>query len=584
MKKQSFRILISSIILLLFNSLNAQTPTEDLQIGIKEYGVLAEMLEGFNRNKFTTTEIDNFRIRFNNGILLLEKVVLKGNSNQIKVARFYQSLFRFKTFMFHYYLNEKAKSYELIKPLESELTSRVRDDFPLIYSYFGEEYTVQWENFSQTQIQFYVAAGLVSYAEGQYIEAYRLSKKAIDYPSISNILKYFALNTILDCENKGSVSFSPTERLDYASRSLISYQNLSESERGKLGEKNYETLRRGINILLEIVEKDVSAPVIKACANGAKIGGTFIKKGDLSILMLYTRCYISEYSGNIDYHKEALAYARGGFNEDVGNKVAAQYVGIRALDALVRMNPATNCSDLIKYAAEYRYFEKTTKAEELELLIPKCEQKRIEEEKAEARRARRANRYFSVYMGFEPFPAFASSGKVDIGGHIDLRGRRVAHSFGFANIKQKKDLISAKERWDGIKTFYALKIFNKTQIAYTGLYLGYANKEFTPINALIIPNDKSIPTYSSLLSPIDKQYEILWNSGMQILGKFLGGDVWFGVGGAYHQLSYDEKVVIKDNEISGHEFFEKRKSANQFTIIMRLGLSIGLNIGDSRMK
>ncbi|MBL7809655.1 MAG: hypothetical protein JNN28_17675, partial [Saprospiraceae bacterium] len=205
-------------------------------------------------------------------------------------------------------------------------------------------------------------------------------------------------------------------------------------------------------------------------------------------------------------------------------------------------------------------------------------------QEAEQRRAaRKANRHFNVYLGVDVVPLLTSVEKMDFGGHLDLRGRRVAHSFGFSLVNQRKDYNSNRTKWDGNRYFYTFKVFGKDEDlkGYSGLFFGYADKTFETLLSINATAADGTSRYLDL-TPVDKQFELLWNSGMQALGKPFGLDFWFGIGASYNQLSFKELDPADGYTFTNHDFFDNRKKLESIQLKMRMGISVGLNFGKKR--
>jgi hypothetical protein len=181
-----------------------------------------------------------------------------------------------------------------------------------------------------------------------------------------------------------------------------------------------------------------------------------------------------------------------------------------------------------------------------------------------------------------------------LGGHIDFRFKKSALSFGYTQFVEKKDVNSKNMKWEGYKAFAAIKYFqNKYSGPYSGFHLGYADKTFLLGSAeSLIPLKTDVTTTtgttsvtkSLTLTPQDKQYEAMLLFGTQWLGRGIGIDVYFGVGGSYNQLSYKEQpnFDFEKTTLSGSEFYDARKKQESFNIKMRLGMTIGLNLGGKR--
>lgn len=592
MKCIAFRLsVIAMCIALTAITATAQTSTENLEKAVEEYNGLKEYYEGFTVKTLQSEHLNIIKTRMDKGISMLEKVINEGNAEQIIAARYFKNNLKYEYSFMLGMKGENAKALEIMKELEKDFTALTSNDFPIRYSYFGKNFIIKWENFAPTQAEFLTGASEVFFNMEKYDDAARLNRLAVKHPNTSDWLKYISINKMLDIHGKNSSTLTEAEHLDFALESMKAYDKLDDKNKETVKENNYPTTLRGSDILINKAKLDHSAAVIQRCAEAAIIAAKY-EKSQSNALRLMEFCYRNQHSEIVEFHWVAvnLAKVMDGTDHD-----RALYVGTSALDQIAAKIGVNDCASMPKIAEGYRDFKLAVKASAMEERHRKClaaalvEQQRQDEIRRKQEEANRKRQYrdehpFNIYLGFNVLPIMVKPEKMDFGGHIDIRGRRVAHSFGYAIINKKNDLFSEQEDWDGTRAFYAMKIFAKSlrnQFAYSGIYFGYSDKEFMPILGQV--NSKIDPTdfRQEIITPKDKQYDLIWNSGVQALGKGFGIDMWYGIGASYYQIDYGE-IDLDQYAITGHEFFEKRSKKDAFSIIMRLGVSIGLNLGRKR--
>ncbi len=569
----------------------AQSPTENLEKAVEEYNGLKEYCDGLTVKTLQVEHLNIIKTRMEKGVSMLEKVINEGNAEQIKAARYFKNNFKYEYSFMLGMKGENGKALEIVKELEKDFTAYTSSDFPIRYSYFGKNFIINWDNFAPTQAEYLTGSAEILYNMGKYEDAVRLNRLAIKHPNTSDWLKYISINKMLDIYGKNSATLTYSEYLDFVVESMESYDKLDEKNKETVKEYNYPTTLRGSDILISNAKQDHSASVIQRCAEAAPIAAKY-EKSQSNALRLMELCYRNQHTEIVEFHWVAVNLAKvlDGTEHD-----RAVYVGTSALDQIAAKIAINDCATMPKIAEGYRDFKLVAKATAMDERHRKCvaaalvEQQRQDEIRRKQEEANRKRQYrdehpFNIYLGFNVLPILVKPEKMDFGGHIDIRGRRVAHSFGYAIINKKNDLFSEQEDWDGTRAFYAMKIFSKSlrdQVAYSGIYFGYSDKEFMPLLGQV--NSKIDPTdfRQEIITPKDKQYDLIWNSGVQALGKGFGIDIWYGIGASYYQIDYGE-IDLDQYGITGHEFFEKRSKKDAFSIIMRLGVSIGLNLGRKR--
>ncbi|MBK9013094.1 MAG: hypothetical protein IPM82_02855 [Saprospiraceae bacterium] len=149
----------------------AQTPTENLQSAVEIYNALREYQGGFDSKTITQSNIDDVKTRMDKGVALLDKVIREGNADQIKASRYFKNNFKYEYGFVLGMKGQNAKSYEVMKEIEKDITAFISADFPLRYEYFGKNYVINWDNFAPTQAEFLTGFAEISYNLGKYEEA-----------------------------------------------------------------------------------------------------------------------------------------------------------------------------------------------------------------------------------------------------------------------------------------------------------------------------------------------------------------------------------------------------------------------------
>lgn len=569
-------------------ALHAQTPKENLEKAVEMYNADREFQNGLSQKTLTDEQVNTVKSRMDQGIALLEKVIREGNADQIKVARYFKTNFLYSYFFVLGMKGRNPEAYELNKQFEADMTRYAATDFPMSYDFFDKKYNIQWTNFSSTQAEYYTGFSEVCYNMSKYPDAVRIGRLALAHPGVSDFQKYVSINKILDANVKSPGLLPESERLDAALQSIQLYDIQDESSKKIIQDNNYPTAKRGSLALVQAMLSDNSPAMQTRCATAAPIAAKYENTQEYA-LQLYQYCYKNKYAGSDDFHKMAVGFAEKTFASGTpATRQTAQEIGDAALMALISKVSATECEKLREYASDYKALGLASKGLTLEQRFNTCVQAREEAarraEAARKRQEKRANRHFNVYLGVDVVPLLTSVEKMDFGGHIDFRGRKVAHSFGYAVVNKRKDWNSNRSIWDGNRYFYALKIFSKHSgnPSYSGFYVGYSDKTFAQLPTVTATSADGSDIRTLDITPVDKQYELMWNSGVQVLGRPFGVDFWFGIGASYNQLSFKEINPADGYTFSGNDFFDNRKKLESINLKMRMGLSVGLNFGKKR--
>jgi hypothetical protein len=584
-------------------SISAQTPKENLEKAVEAYNALKEYSKPFSNKTLTQENLDVISERVEKGVAQLDKVIKEGNADQVKAARYFKINYQYQQGFMLGMKGENKKALAVFKNIDTEIIKFKQADFPIRYQYFDKNFVIKWENFGPTQAEYLTGAGEVAFNLGSLDDAVKYVRQALNHPNTTAWLRYISINKLLDIRKKQIDLVPEDEYLDLAMRAIKAYNNLTTDELKIVEDNKFPTAERGANILLD-AQKNVPTDKLLTLYNEAAPLLTNLKIYNKAIGM-YQFNLEKSLSKSTSFHQDALRCARELKRTDWdkltdADKTRAKQVATNSIEFLVN-GIGTDCSKYTKYAEDYLAFDEKTKADALKAKMAACleEKKKKDERDAELKRQEEARRKkeayrrehpFNVYIGLDLFPLFTSPDKMDFGGHLDLRGRTVGHSFGGSLVNEKKDSRSGQTRWDGYKAFYSIKFFGKKNSpGYTGLFIGYAQKSFDSIPVTITPiSPNPKPLAVNTINMVDKQVEAIYNFGMQILGKGLGMDVYFGVGASYNKLSaantdaYSRPTDFSIQSTS-NDFFSKRKKETTWMPIVRVGMSLGINVGPKRL-
>ncbi|MFN4081402.1 MAG: hypothetical protein ACK4NS_10920 [Saprospiraceae bacterium] len=191
---------------------------------------------------------------------------------------------------------------------------------------------------------------------------------------------------------------------------------------------------------------------------------------------------------------------------------------------------------------------------------------------------------FNVFVGAYLIPLIARPSRMDFGGHIDFRGDRRALSLGYVYVQERKDPFRGsrwRRRWDGYEAQLALKRFYKSSPAYGGFMLAFAEKEFLPNTVSFVPAQGGEAIVYENHRARERQYKLMFQSGLQSLGRGTGSDMVFGVGLSFNQFRPDVPEYDNPGFVTQDGLLGKRRE-NFVAFHLRWAWSFGLNIGKPR--
>lgn len=217
------------------------------------------------------------------------------------------------------------------------------------------------------------------------------------------------------------------------------------------------------------------------------------------------------------------------------------------------------------------------------------EAKRIAEQK-------RANSSFNIYAGTYPFLLLKSADKRDYGAVLNFVTKKSAIEFSFLQIQQNKnfnkenywkatiDPLKEMSMWDGYYTHAQYKQFGKAYGStnyYQGYLLGMASKKYNAMQVDITEISTSQVT-STTFNATEKQYIAMYNFGTMFLFKGIGVDAYCGVGGSYN--IFNQGAAVDKTLYTIQNASLQSNKPTSFGFVFRVGLTVGLNIGNGNLR
>ena len=571
--------------------IHAQTPAETLEKGVKEYNALRDYIGTWKPKTLTAEAIANSKSRMDQCLALLEPVLKSGNLEEVRVARYFKMNAQYQYSFILGMKGENAKALDVMKGIEGEFSSLKSADFPMRYIFEGKNFIIKWENFGTTQAEFLTGLGEVAYNMAQYDYAARILRLATMHPGINNWLKYISYNKLIDVSEKSPSILKPEEVEDFALQALVYYHELDTAYKKTVQEYNYPKVLRGMRILLSGARRtNAPVPVFKL-AKGAEIAAKY-EFDNAQVLQSYDACYRKSDTGH-------AALDRNAWGEEQECRPAdpalARPAAMAALQALSAVTPATDCGGLEYLAYRCRHWALTDLEAAYLKKAASCNAEREKAARQLAKAIKRSDSGFNLYLGAHLLPMLKSSDKRDVGGVVNLAGKRTAWEFSYLQVKNNKENIfdlwirevedadqDNISPWDGFKAHIHPKFFSSrgSEFAYVGLLLGYADKNFDP-QTIAVTNDQTGASSSAVFQPGITQYTALLSMGGLFLTKGFGMDLYWAFGPNYNQFDPGNEQIDREAYTIDNPLFEYRKDAF-FGFEIRLGLTIGLNFGNGR--
>ncbi len=582
MRKYFLLILLLAVTMSCF----AQTPAEKLESGVKIYNSMRDFQDSLTPKTLTQEKIDRVKSMSDRAVAIFDDVMQNGDAQQKETARYFKMNSRYELGFVYGMKGENQNAYDVLKPLESDMdyfgnSSR----FPLRYIYDEKNYSIKYENFSSTVVEYYTGMAEICTNLGKYDEGIQNARKVETFPDAGVWYRYIALNKIMEIKKKKEEY--DKEMMDAALKQMQVYEQLDSSYIRTVRENNYPTTKTSAANILKCIELDPSL------AKGEYHRGTaapiIARVGNAKTAIEF---YIAAIEGGFGANDKAYLFWAAEF----GKKEYSNKLTRIACDALMKVY--LSCDELNRVSELYKAAEEDAKSADAAAKAKECE-KKAEEAKAKAEKNRKKSERagtFKLYAGVYPLGLITRYNSYrDYGGVAGIAIKNHVFEFSYKkinrNLEWTGDLIYQDKQydadyggrllWDGSRMHFAWYVISKKS-SNEGFFLGpsfeMVNKTFEPVWSDISRTDNGVFIASSQRFNIyDKGYSAYFNYGMMIMQKNFMFQWFTGFGVGRYSFTVDEPFD-NDTYVYSNELLEYRKP-ERFNFVARMGLTMGFYLG-----
>lgn len=558
----------------------AQTENEQkVEQAVTIYNGMTQTLSDAKDKLAAQAIVSDLMKRRDEAISLLDAVIANESSELKKTAQYFKTNARYKVAYAQGFAGFTDDCLVSLNGIESDMNSYNSTVFPLRYKKEDKNFIIKWEDFSPTQVEYWSALAELSYLKKNYQKVITYAPKVV---SASGNHTYFrALAGLLFMRSKDKTATYDQDFAEQTVTLLHNYNLLTPEQFQTWLDFKYETPTQVYAILDRSIKANTSLG-----RNGyyyGKAAGALAKAGEKTkAAEAYGEAIRT---GNTDrsFLTETADFAVS--NND-------NYLLVNAADALAKSASDSDCDLLEKLGGYYQIARNSKKANDYGDRAEKCKKKA----------ARSARKYsssgggsFNFYTGAYIIPLLTSNMKRDYGGVANFVFRKSAWEFSYLKVRYKKENVfdlslqgvDAEQdnisRWDGYYAHVHPKFFTGkygNDGLYAGILLGYAEKNFRPLQAQVI-NHTTAGYTEETFEPKAKQYIAMFNMGGMFLAKGFGFDMYYGVGAAYGQWDIGKDQFKGDQFEIQNPVLQNRKD-KYWAVLMRLGFTMGINWGRGR--
>lgn len=590
---KAIRCILLPMLLLLLQQSYAQSNTEVIQESVKLYNELHDYTKKLKPEELTQAQVDSVFLQSNAVVKKLQGVFNSGTASfeEIKAA-YYFTTNSFYELMFIYGMKgQNALAFTIGEKITSDVDSFNASFFPLNYVYFGKSYSVNYENYAHTRVEFYTGMAEISYNLSKYELSAKYSKKAINSPDITTWFKYIAVDKLIGV--KKQMNQYDTELMDYNLLFLETYNKLDTSYYSAIKKNKLSNYITVYNTLKYSVKSNSELNLL-------------YYKSKAGLLFLLPQINNSQYG--FEFLDDAINGGYGLNDNEFLKKVAEKSVqfnkkstGLIALknlyDNYTVKNDYHTCSDLNFIVEQYTKFGETELAKKVHKSEEKCLEEAAKRAKAEEKRRKRRNasRYAAVQI--YPLSLLPAKGYRDFGGNLFLFKRKVGHEFSYRMVNQNKEIptdLYFKDKlddnenrylWNGFNAAYGIysKVGNNSSrgnLAFIGAYFEYSKKTFETRYSGVVDNN-SVYLGTTSYNATANRYTAYLNYGLFGYGRKFGPvmQFWMSYGVSYNTWNSNSSYESNRSLYTFDDSYLMYRKKSYFAPAFRFGLSVGLGFG-----
>lgn len=555
----------------------AQTNAEKLEAAVKMYNATRDYEDGLKPSHVKQSDIDKIKSDAATANAMLQEVKDNGTPAESKTARYFMANYKYEIGFVYGMMGRNKDAYEVLSTIESEFRFFSNEyEFPLVYKYNAQNYSIAYSNFAPTLAEYYAGMSEICANIGKYDESIEWSRRTLNFSYSTTWYKYIALNKLLEMKEKNGEW--DKEMLDRGLEQVKMVVELDSSYQRTIKENGYQGADFGAKKIRSTLEKKPSLS-----PNGYYYGEAApllvkARKYDLA-LEFYRLALKAGYGAQNSYY--LFEAARFALEED------SKSTAMLALDMLYNSEHVLLCDDYDRLATLYGQAGNAEKKSAATAKGNACRKK----EKEQKKRIERGSLGFGFYIGIYPLPMATRfhryrdyggvlgiiAGKVTIEGSYKLINRNlvITDDLRYKGVEQE-----IAYYWDGSRTHLSLKFFPgsgyQTDRFYIGPLIEMVNRKFEPIWTNVTDANNMQVATDMKFFPKEKSYNLFLNFGTQSIEKKFFADGYFGIGLQYTKFDAGSQFE-NDMYVYSDPLLENRKPTRIGPMI-RMGLTLGLGV------
>jgi hypothetical protein len=541
---------------------------KELESAVAEYKDLRTFIANISDGAMTAADYEHIKSKTASGLSKLKPIVEGGSRQEQTVANYFKANLQYEQAIAAGKRGLQAESISLFKEINTNINSFSSDLFPLEYYFDNRLHIIRWENFAPIQASFNHTMAAHYYKAGNLEEALPYARKAKNNPYIEQSQLSAADYIVADI--KLSKNELDQEALNAAVDALDNYINIDSDDRDELMSKIPEgtatVIRKTLSAEASLSDEGRVPARVAKLYRYEKLNEPYLEFAAMAIRDGYDETRFAEQTA-----EDALA---------AGNNAVARL----ATDKMAESPAEADCGTLQTIANNYYNLGLAQEAERFKDKSEKCQVQTQKKERA-------ANRDGGLYLGTYIVPLFRKNWGV-VGA---IQTKKVLFEASFLDISNRRDKLrdlqlrsingADDERiyWDGYYGHIAISRIRGGRPGgrpYAGMLFGYNLREFEAFDAEVFDaNEQSLGM--SEFNPVEKRYILMMNGGLHGYGRFFASDFFIGLGGSFN--TFDRGGLEGDNFSYSSPMLNSRK-ANRVSLMVRLGITIGLQVGPRTFK
>ncbi|MGL5891999.1 MAG: hypothetical protein ACRC3B_19055 [Bacteroidia bacterium] len=562
----------------------AQTATEKrLEAAVKIYNSLRDSVDTFKASTLTDEQIVYTESMRDAGVRIFDSLirVLPEGNEERRVSRYFRANLEYQVGFVYGMKGRNEDAFKVFDKIEPDFDYFGNTSvFPLRYKFDGKNYSVKYENFVGSYIEFYTGFGEVCANTSRSDRSLYCSRKTLSMTENSTDYlwyRYIAITKII--EQKKKKNEFDTEMLDMAYKLAYTYNILDTSYRKTIKDNNYPTIKTSYNRINDVFEKKP-----ELIGNGemyAKTAPLFAKEKDyVKAEDFYTKALKYNYSFSKSELEQII---------DVADKRSNNKLGIDAATRYEKLLSSTDCDGYRKLAGYYKLFDDKTREDAALVNVRKCENLVAEQRKNEERRKRRVNRGFMVYTATYPLALATRFGDYrDYGLVFGLGTNRMQIEFSGKLINRnfvlQEDLAirsiddgGVTAYWSGRRMHVALR-FNNGKSSNDNFFMGpvfeLVQRNFEPIWCNVNTSSGQFVASEMRFEAKETAYTAYFNFGTYFAKKFIYFEYFTGLGVYWANFDSGAGQYSGDAYMLSAPILESRKES-RFGPAIRMGVTLG---------